>query len=139
MKPSDRELVLVPPGQYLVKCHGWLTGLFFGKQPKVVLECSIANMGQWFELPIQRHYNAQRLIGKPGKNGRCAIGRSSDCLREFALIAERRPERLDRIPFSEFERRLLVVDVARVERGRDGRPVPEMAQYSVIKRIVGVQ
>ena len=139
MKPSDRELVLVPPGRYLVKCHGWLTGLFFGKQPKVVLECSIADMGQWFELPIQRHYNARHLIGKPGRGGRFALGRSSDCLREFAIVAARRPDRLDRVPLSEFKNRLLVADIETMEKGRDGKSVPEVVRYSVIKRIVGVQ
>ena len=137
-RPSDRELILIPEGRYLVKCHGWITGMFFGKQPKVVLECSIADLGQFFEVPIQRHYNAQRLIGRPGKNGRCAIGRSSDCLREFALVAERRPERLDRVPLSDFQKHILHVEVATVEQGRDGRPVPEMVQYSVIKRILGI-
>jgi hypothetical protein len=138
-KPSDRELLLVPQGQYTVKCHGWVTGMYFGKQPKMVLECTIADMGAYFEFPLQRHFNVQRLIGKPGKSGRCAVGRSSDCLREFVLIAGRRPDRLDRMPLTEFQKRILVVDVVTVERSRDGSPVPDLARYSVIKRIVGVQ
>ena len=132
------EIILIPEGDYSLKFIGWRTWMYFGRQPKVVLDFAVVDMGPYFEVPLQRYYNAQRLIGRKGKNGGFKVGRSSDFLREFALVSNRPVRRLDRIPMTEYENSIIIGRVSTVKKSRNQKEIPELVQYSVISEIRGV-
>lgn len=136
---ADNEIIWVPDGDYSLRFTGWRTGLYFGKQPKVVLSFKITEFGEYFEWPLERFYNAKRLIGKPGKNGNFQVGRCSDLVRDFARVCPAPIKRLDRIPMSLLHDIAIIGEVETVTKGHDQKEIPQSVQYSKIARLVSAE
>lgn len=129
---------LLPPGLYDVTLDRYYTWMMFGRAPKLTLCFQVVTFGEFFQTPIQRHYNVAKLIGRPSVNGRFKVGFCSDFLREFATLFGA-PTRLDRIPMSSFQNRILVAKVRTVSRGTEQREIPAGLQYSTISELVGIK
>lgn len=130
--------VLLPPGLYDVAYERYYTWMMFGRAPKLTLCFKVMTLGEYFEAPIQRHYNVAKLIGRPGTNGRFKVGFCSDFLREYASLFGA-PTRLDRIPMTRFENHILIAKVRTVSKGTQQREIPAGLQYSTISELVGIK
>ncbi|MEE4381988.1 MAG: hypothetical protein V2J02_08340 [Pseudomonadales bacterium] len=128
-------LVLVPPGEYELVFKGWRTLLLFNRQPKVKVDFTILDPGPYQGLLLTRWYNARSLVGKPRNRGRFKHSRSSDILREFCAVVGR-PVRYDRLPLSVLSGRVVVGQVATVEKDRNQQSIPDGATYSTIRRLI---
>ncbi|HJS89377.1 MAG TPA: hypothetical protein VJ738_05365 [Steroidobacteraceae bacterium] len=135
---DGEPLELVPPGEYDLRFLYHETKRIFDR-PKLFLWFSIITFGDHFEKRIPRYYGATRLIGKPGKGGRFKVGRKGDFLREFMTLFPVNANRLDRLPMSRYENVIIVGKVRTVERGRNQRPIPPEAQYSVVDQLLRVK
>lgn len=129
---------LLPPGLYDVAFERYYTWMMFGRAPKLTLCFKVMTFGEYFEVPIQRHYNVAKLIGRPGTNGRFKVGFCSDFLREYAALFGA-PTRLDRIPMTRFENHILIAKVRTVSKGTEQREIPAGLQYSTISELVGIK
>jgi hypothetical protein len=132
------DLTRIPPGRYLLKCHDWTSATCF-KQPKLILHFRVADMGDCFGAPLERFYNIHPLTSVAGKRTRFKVGRSSDLLRELALVTTKPLNRLDRLPVSEFTKFILVAEIEDVTTGYRQQPIPDAARYSVVRKIVGIE
>jgi len=131
--------LLFPPGKYHVILRDFQTALMFaGKQPKLIMTFVIER-GEHQGKPIRAFYNAVRLFGRPQKGGRFKMGQKSDFYREFCGLFDHNGgnARLDRIPMSLFNGRVIEAKVRTVTKAR-GRELPEAAQYSVIDQLLRV-
>lgn len=128
---------LIPPGTYKLAYIEHYT-MMFCKAPKVVLRFRVVDMGGCFGVELERFYNVQRLIGKPGKKGRFKVGASSDLVFEFCQVCSDRIDRLDRLPLSLMNNFVTLGDVHTVERNRKQKNLPELLKYSVIKELTGI-
>lgn len=129
---------LVPPGSYDVAFERYYTWMMFGRAPKLTLCFRIVSMGEYFQQPLQRHYNVKKLIGRPANYGRFKVGFSCDFLHEFSVLFGT-PQRLDRIPMSSFEKHILIAKVRTVSKGSSQREKPEGLQYSTIAELTGIK
>jgi hypothetical protein len=126
----------VKPGVYQLRFDYYATAVMFGRAPKLVLWFTIIEPGPYFDLmKLPRFYNVRKLIGRPAKFGRFKVGFKSTFLRDYARLF-RVPARLDRIPMSEFGRRIIVGRVRTVTHGSNQLPIPEGLQYSVIEELL---
>lgn len=140
MKSTDEEIPpLIPAGTYELKFEGYSTGILFGKSSKLILSFRIIDMNEHFETKILAYYNVQRLIGKPGKNGNFKSGWSSKFTREFINLFGIRPQRLDRIPMSHFDKQILIGQAKTVKQGHNQKKLHPAAQYSVISELIEVK
>lgn len=130
--------VWLPPGEYDVSLAGFATSVLFSKAPKLRLQFKVLTLGEHFEKVICRFYNVTRLIGRPGPHGRFKVGFHSGFLREYAKLFGS-PTRLDRIPMTNFERKIFVARVRTVERGAAQERIPEGLRYSVISELVRIK
>ena len=130
----DRDLALVPDGEYELCYQYHETWKYQGKYPKVVFWFKIVSIGEHFEKLLPRYFNVRRIIGKPSKNGRFVPGRSSDFLLEYCNLFPRRFSRLDRIPLSLLENELILATTRTVTTNREQRNLPDLLKYSVIDR-----
>ena len=131
--------VLLPPGNYDVEFVGFATSMLFTKAYKLRLQFKVVTMGEHFGTHISRFYNVTRLIGRVGQNGRFKVGFHGDFLREFSKLFGT-PVRLDRIPMTSFERKILLARVRTVEKaGTPPRWIPEGLRYSVISELITVK
>lgn len=129
---------LIPPGVYQLAYIDHYTTLF-RKAVKVVMRFRVVDQGEYFGVVLERFYNAKRLIGKAGKNGRFKIGPSSDLLREFCSVAAGRVTRLDRLPLSAMKNWIIKGEVHTVEQSWRQEEIPQCARYSVIRKLIGVE
>lgn len=129
---------LLTPGDYDVSFVGFSTCVLFSRAYKLRVQFKVLTLGEHFEQRISRFYNVARLIGRPGTGGRFKVGFHSDFLREFAKLFGA-PARLDRIPMTNFERKIIVARVRTVEMGSAQRPIPECLRYSVISELVRIK
>jgi hypothetical protein len=81
---------------------------------------------------LARHYNIERR-----KKGYHA-SRGTDLMREWMLVTNRRPRRGERASGRAFVKVLCTVEVGTVEKDGRGRPLPDVARYSVVRRVVAV-
>ncbi len=134
---SDNYLrPLIPAGVYLLKLQAHSTGLYFG-QPRLVLRFSVVDMGEYHGTTVYRYYNVQKLIGKPGVNGRFKPPRSGDFLIEFFQIArDCACPRLDRISLDPLYRKILVGRVRTVGRNNLQKTVPDQLKYSLVAELL---
>jgi len=66
---------LIPPGEYDLLYLYHETGMLFaGKAPKLSLWFKVVTLGPFLDAKVARHYNVKRLLSKPGKGGRFAVG-----------------------------------------------------------------
>jgi len=129
---------LVKPGIYDVGFVSYSTWMMFGRAPKLTLMFKVLTMGEYFEVPLARHYNVKRLIDRSGSCGRFKVSFHCEFLREFATLFST-PVRLDRIPMSNFENKIFIAKVRTVTTGSGQRVKPEGLQYSVIDEIRSIK
>ncbi len=127
-----QDLPLLPDDEYEVVYSHHETWKYLGKAPKVTFWFKIVTMGDYFDMLLPRHFNVNRIIGKPAKNGRFKAGRSSDFLLEYCSLFPRKIARLDRIPLTLLENEIIVASTRTVTSNREQRLLPEVLQYSVI-------
>ena len=93
----------IPDGNYQLRFDYYETAIHFGKACKVILHFTVLDFGKFFETKLCRYYTVERLIGKPGRNGRFKIKGQTSCLiTEFLNCHPDAdiPKRLDRLPMS---------------------------------------
>lgn len=139
IRPGTRdEPALVQAGTYRLSYVEHRTVLAFGRQPKVEVLFCVMEDGAMGER-LRRFYRVNRLISKPKRYGTFKAGFHGDLLREFVTLFDERPERLDRIPMSRFRDRIITGKVGTVTRSAQQQPLPDLLQYSVIERLVGIE
>src|SRR5690554_837537 len=136
---QDDFIPLIEPGVYSMTLEHWQTAVFFGRSQKVVMWFRVLEMGQAFGKVIPRYYNVKRLTTKPKRNGGFAAGRSSDLVREYCLIHNKRPTRLDRVSLCHYQGVIVKGRVDTVSRDSRQSALPEAARYSVVKELVGLE
>lgn len=129
---------LIPPGEYEAAFLGFETRMMFRKATKIILWFQIVEPGRAFGAKLARYYNAKRLRNKQGKHGAFEVGFKSEFLREYALVFNAVPPRLDRIPMTCWENKMVRVKVITVYKDGKQRSIPEPLQYSVISEIKGL-
>lgn len=129
---------LVPPGEYEMAFLDFETRMMFQRAPKIILWFSVTEPGPAFGAKLARYYNAKRLMGKHGRHGAFSVGFKSDFLREYALVFNTAPPRLDRIPMSCWQSRVVRALVETVTTDSRQRRIPEPVRYSVVKEIRGL-
>ena len=135
---GDRP-ALVEPGQYELRFDHHETLVLFGRASKLVLWFTVISMGPYFDaVKLPRFYNVKRIIGRPQRGGRFKVGFGSDFLREYARLFPA-PQRLDRIPMSEFSRHVVIGRARTVTRGSDQSAIPDVLQYSVLDELTGIR
>lgn len=128
---SDYE-PLIPEGQYCFKLIGYETVCTFDS-PKLVLTCSIIDFGPYYQTQLSRYYCVERLLGKPGKNGKCKHKRRGDFMLEyFKLFPGRARPRLDRVPLEPFRNEVIIGSVRTVKSNSQQKKLPDQLMYSVI-------
>ncbi len=125
---------LLKPGSYHLRFNEWATVRYLGRQDKVVLWFTVLDYGPQFGSRLSRWYNAKRLVGPPRLRGRFVLGRSSELLRDYALLTDKAFRR-DRIALSHLEPLLLVGEVDTVQGDHRQRRIPKALQYSVIRTL----
>lgn len=128
---------LVPPGRYTVKFSHWSTFMPFPKRTKLALYCAICDFGDAFGTLVPRFYNV-RAKGKLGKNGSFTAAWGSQLLKDYAAICGM-AKRNDRIALTRYRNLILSVDIETVKIGREQRDLPTALQYSVIRKIRGIE
>jgi hypothetical protein len=136
--PAATDLLpLIPEGIYSMVYVAHETRCFFGRSFKVVLWYRVLDFGDHFNTVLPRYYNVRRLIGKPGRNGGFAPGRSSDFVREFCRVSTGRITRLDRLPLSSLQNTIIRARVRTVSEDGKQKALPDSLHYSVIGEVLG--
>jgi len=86
---------------------------------------------------VPRFFNVDRLVGKPGKNGRFSVSSTRDFPREFLSLFNYQARRKDRYPMSLFNGVTIEAQVVTVKKAR-GIEIPEQLRYSKIQRLIKV-
>jgi hypothetical protein len=136
----DVELIddgrpLLPDGKYEAAYLGHETAFVF-QNAKVFLRFCIVTPGDYFGMEVFRAYRANRLVGKPCKNGKFKLRRGSDLFTDVArlLNVKARP---DRISLQSLKGETWVIKTRTVVADYKQRPLPEWARYSVVDEILG--
>lgn len=135
---DDLPPVLVPPGEYDLAFVAFETKAMFRKSAKVILRFKIASPGAGFGRQVERYYNATKLTGKAGRGGCFKIGARSDLLLEYVNLFCERPPRLDRIPMSRFDNRIIRARLRTVSADHRQRKLHELLNYSVVAELLEV-
>lgn len=135
---EDEAYPLIPPGEYSVQYRRHETAMVFGT-PKVFVRFQVVEPGKCLGVELFRPFRAKALIGKPGRNGRFKLGRRSELFLELCRVYERRRIRPDRVSLRDLSNMILRVSVRTVDKDYRQRPLPEMAQYSVVGEIIDVE
>jgi len=117
-----------------MKLLDWQTMKYLARAPKVVLRLAVCEPGPYFELVIERWYNARSLVGKPRRRGQFVAGWSSDLYREYAAIVGK-PSRCDRLAISSLSDKLLIGTVDTVKCDRTQQPLHHSLHYSVVRQL----
>lgn len=134
----DERPVLVPPGEYDLAFTGFETWTMFQRAPKLTIWFTIAEPGEGFGQRVARYYNVIRLIGNRGRGGQFKVGGRSDFIRDYARLFSELPRRLDRIPMTRFENRVIRGMLRTVQKDHRQRELHELVQYSVVADLLGV-
>lgn len=129
---------LLPIGDYQMVYQGHETGMLFGRKPKLMVHLKIVEPGEAFESTVTRYYNITRVIGRLGRHGRFKVAPHGDFLFEYVQLFGTAVRRLDRIPMSAFENKILLGRVATVLSNRNQRQLPEPLRYSVVRELLKV-
>jgi len=130
---------LVKPGKYELAFVSYSTAMMFGRAPKICLSFRIISLGEFNGVIINCYYNAAKLKGKPGKNGKFCVGWKSNFLRDFANLFNCLPDRRDRVPMSKFQDVIIIGKIITVTKTFDQKEIHPLLQYSVINELVGVK
>jgi hypothetical protein len=135
-QPSVPEVLdshcLIEPGEYEVTFLFLRTSTAFNRH-SISLWFSIATFGPVFGLYLPRHYNMEWVK----KGGSFKARRHSDCVREFIAVTGGPVKRTDRIPLQDrYKGRVILAKVRTVKMDSKGQPLPELARYSVIEKLI---
>lgn len=143
--PDGERPARIPPGDYLVRFDWHETCVLFGKAAKIRMHFTVITPGEFFDsVKLSMFYNAAKLIGDKGRNGRFRVGWKSQFLRDFCRLFatsarfDKIVQRLDRFPMSLYREHIFLARVRTVTTGADQKPIPEPLQYSVISELLGV-
>lgn len=125
----------VPPGEYELAFLDFETKRMFRNSEKLVLWFRVTDIGEGFGTTLARYYNVKH-IGRAGRGGRFKPERRSECLREYVLLFNVLPSRLDRIPMTPFDNRIIRGRVRSVKKNYSQRKIPKPLQYSVIDELL---
>ena len=125
---------LVPKGTYQLRLIEWETLMYNGRQPKVVLKLAVCSNG-FMGVPLERWYNAKRLIGRVGRHGGFSAAGNGDLVYEFVDITGISPRRTDRINLSHLGDRLLLGHVDTVVVNYKQQSLPGELRYSIVRRL----
>jgi hypothetical protein len=120
----------IPDGDYQARFLWHDTALLFVRSPKVVMHFEICE-GPYAQTRLSRYYRVKHLIGKVGRNGRFKLAAGGDLYRTLVRLQDVKT-RPDRISIRPLRSMLFRIGVRTVDRDREGRPLAEGAQYSVI-------
>lgn len=135
---SDELPPRLDPGTHSVMLDHFYTALMFqGKAPKLVLVFTIVSPGPAYGAKLPRYYNVKRIIGRPQTGGRFHPSATSDFAREFYTLFDYGGRRLDRLPMTNFDGKVIQANIATVTRAR-GQRIPEPLQYSKISKLIKV-
>lgn len=126
---------IVPPGDYQLAFLDYETRTMFKHSHKLMLWFRIVDPGVDFGLKLARYYNVHRLMGQRGRHRMFKVGFHSEFVREYALLFNTIPPRLDRIPMTVFQNRIVSASVRTVTQDHLQRDRPEVLQYSVIRKL----
>lgn len=138
---SGKAPPFVEPGTYELVLVDYETSRMFGKAEKLAMRFRVISQGPAFGKELSRYYNVERIIGKPGKQGRFKVARHSNFVLEYVTLFEYLgvPKRLDRFPMSAFKGVIIVGEVKTVSRNYNQRRLPTPLQYSVISELLKVK
>lgn len=128
---------LIPEGKYHVAYTGHETCQKF-KSPKAIFGFRILDFGDYNGTILNRYYNVDKFIGKPGKNGNFKPPKRGDFMLEFVRCFHVDPKRLDRLPLSYFSQNILLAQVVTVKRNSYGKTLPQALRYSRIGELLKV-
>ena len=131
----EPELPLLNEGDYELSYLQHLTTVMFSKKPTVIVDFRVVSIGRGHGCVISRYYNAERLIGRPGKGGRFKAKPKGDLYREFHAVVPGR-HRADRLPMTKLREAVLVGEVVTVTHDREQRTIPRHCWYSRVKRLL---
>ena len=135
--PND-ELVLIPPGVYEARFVCYETRRSNGQfSAKVVLTLEITDEGPHKGVRLQKYYPTKEINGTPRLRGAFTVSPKSDLYRDYVRLIGK-PSRRDRIRLYRYTDYVLVVEVDTVTHDGNKRPIPEDAQYSVVRQIDSV-
>jgi len=127
--------VLIEGGNYEVAFLFLRTSNAF-KRASITLWFRVISPGLAFEAFLPRHYNMEWVK----KGGHFKARRHSDCVREFIAVTGQPVKRTDRIPLVDrYKNRVILAKVRTVKHDSKGYPLPELARYSVIERLIQSQ
>jgi hypothetical protein len=138
--PSEEILVegfrpLLPEGIWLeAKLTGHDTAFIF-RAPKVILQFSIVQPGEFFGLRLFRAFRVKRLNGRPGPNGRFVLGARSDLYTVLTKLLDIKV-RADRVSLQALKQMLFRVKTRTVRKNHEQKATPEVLCYSTIDEIV---
>jgi len=136
---SDNWMPTIPDGNYQLRFDYYETAIHFGKACKVILHFTVVDFGEAFETKLCRYYTVERLIGKPGRNGRFKIKGQTSCLiTEFLNCHPDAdiPKRLDRLPMSSWKGKIIIGFVSTVTQNSHQKRLHEIQRYSRIKELL---
>lgn len=135
--PND-ELVLIPPGVYQGRFICYETRRSNGHfSAKVVITVEITEEGSHKGVRLQKYYSVKEINGTPRPRGAFAVSPKSDLYRDYVRLVGK-PSRRDRIRLNRYTEYVLVLEVDTVTHDGNKRPIPEDAQYSVVRQIDSV-
>ena len=104
---DDQKPPLIKPGEYPLGFEYHETARLFN-QPKLILWFTVLSDGNYHGIKLRRFYNVRSLIGKPGKEGKYnPSGWSSDLVREYAMLHDYLPDRLERISMCRYKDKII--------------------------------
>ena len=139
MSADNDWLPSIPDGNYQLRFDYYETAIHFGKACKVILHFRVLDVGKFFETKLCRYYTVERLIGKPGRNGRFKIKGQTSCLiTEFLNCHPDAdiPKRLDRLPMSCWKGKIVMGFVSTVTQNSHQKRLHEIQRYSRIKELL---
>lgn len=136
---SECELApQIPDGEYCFKLRRHITGIMFGS-PRLVLEFSIIDMGEYHGTVLKKYYNVRKLIGKAGKKGRFLAKPTGDLLIELCtLFPQWKITRLDRVPLDGLYNSIIKGKTRTVTNNNQRKKLPGQLKYSVIEKLIGI-
>ena len=134
---ADQLPPAVSSGTYDLMLRSFHTANYFNKAPKVVLSFTIVSTGQFHGAVVNRYYNVNRIIGKPQMGGRFVPSATGDFAREFYTLFTYGGTRLDRLPMSLFDGKVIKAKVRMVTHAR-GADIPKPLQYAKVAQLLKV-
>lgn len=125
---------LLPEGIWLdAKLIGHDTAFIF-RAPKVILQFSVVQPGEFFGLRLFRAFRVKRLVGRPGNGGRFVLGARSDLYTLLVTLLNVKL-RADRVSLNALRQMLFRVKTRTVRTNHEQKATPEVLFYSTISEI----